>query len=61
MGTIPLPLLGFDDANFASPDEKSYECNYVGDVIVFVTGNNRRCTKAPVDEERDEKDGILIK
>ena len=40
--------------------DKVFEWNCVVDVIVFVPSNSGSCTKAPVDEEGNDPDGILI-
>ena len=55
-----FPLLGVSGVDFASRDDKVYYCNCVEDVIVVVTGNNSRCTKAPVYEAINEPDSIFI-
>ena len=53
-------MLGFDDANFASPEDKLCKWDGVIDVLVFVPGRNGGCTKAPVDEAVNDPDGVLI-
>ena len=55
-----LPFLGVDDVKFLSPYDKVCECNCVGDNIVILSGNNRICKKAPVDEAGDDPYDILI-
>ena len=44
-----FPLLGVDDVKISSPDYKVCECNFVGDVLVSIQGNNGRRNQAPVD------------
>ena len=53
-------MLGVDDVNFASPDDKVCEWNRVGNVIVLVKVSNGRFTKASIDEAGNNTDGILI-
>ena len=53
-------MLGVDDVNFISLDDKVCEFNFLGYVIVLVPGKNGSCTKAPVDEVVDDPDEILI-
>ena len=55
-----FPLLGVDDVKISSPDYKVCECNFVGDVLVSIQGNNGRRNQAPVDEAGDYPDVILI-
>ena len=53
-------MLGVDDVNFASPDDKVCESNFVVDVIVIVPVKNGSYTKATVDETGYYKYSILI-
>ena len=55
-----LPFLGVDYVKFLSTDDKVRECNCVRDVLVLLSGNNRMCNKAHVDEAGDDPYGILI-
>ena len=54
-------MFGVDDVNFAHPDDRV--CKWCGiiDVLVFITIKSEFCTKAPVDEARNDPDGVLIK
>ena len=55
-----LPFIGVDDVNVTSLDDKVYEWNCVGYVIVLIPGNNGRCTQEPVDESGDDTYDIYI-
>ena len=60
VGPMIFTLILVDDVNFASPYDKVYKCNCVGDVIVTIPGKNSSFTQAPVDEAVYKPDGIFI-
>ena len=49
-----------DDGHFASPYDKVYKCNCVGDVLVIIPGKNSSFNQAPADYVGDDLDGIFI-
>ena len=53
-------MLGVYDVKFSSPDDKVCECNFVGNVLVLIPGNNGSRNQAPVDDAVDGPGGILI-
>ena len=48
-----------DDVHFASPYDKVYKCNCVGDVLFIIPGNNSSFNQAPADEAGDDPYGIF--
>ena len=54
-----FPCLELIMWKISSPDDNICKLNCVVNIIVLVPGNNRICTKAPVDKDVDDPYGMF--